>query len=67
MKLARRQSKMLLKQVPTLNKDYFNNSINKFRQSIMDNSGKSKNSKLNKDLKDYNPDMRSSTKSPGLC
>jgi len=67
MKLARRQSKMLLKQVPTLNKDYFNNSINKFRQSIMDNSGKSKNSKLNKDLKDFNPDMRSSTKSPGLC
>ena len=57
---------MLLKQVPTLNKDYFNNSINKFRQSIMDNSGKSKNSKINKDLKDFNPDMRSSIKSPGL-
>ena len=33
----------------------------------MDNSGKSKNSKLNKDLKDFNPDMRSSIKSPGLC
>lgn len=33
----------------------------------MDNSGKSKNSKLNKDLKDFNPDMRPSIKSPGLC
>ncbi len=32
----------------------------------MDNSGKSKNSKLNNDLKDFNPDMRSSIKSPGL-
>jgi hypothetical protein len=32
----------------------------------MDNSGKSKNSKLFKDLKDFNPDMRSSVKSPGL-
>ena len=57
---------MLLKKVPTLNNDYFNNSFNKFRQSIMDNSGKSKNSKISKDLKDFNPDMRSSIKSPAI-
>lgn len=57
---------MLLKQVPLLKDDKFNISVNKFRQSIMDNSGKAKNCKINKDLKDFNPDMRSSIKSPGL-
>ena len=57
---------MLLKLIPILKKDYFDNSFDKFRQSIMDNSGKSKNNKINKDLKDFNPDMRSSIKSPGF-